>query len=160
MTQELTPMKRLLAALAMPLLFAAAPAGAQTNVGVSIGVHQPGLYGRIDIGNVAPPVVYSQPVIYAPTQVAVHQRPIYLYVPGDQQRQWGRYCGRYAACGQPVYFVQERWVRERWQERDVRRHDRNWRDDDRGHGRGHDKGHGRGHDRDDDRGRGHGRGRD
>jgi len=120
---------------------AALPAAAQTSVGVSIGINQPGVYGRIDIGNVAPPpVVYAQPMIIAPTAVAVHQRPIYLYVPAGQQRDWGRYCGRYGACGQPVYFVQERWVRERY-ERD---HPGRGHDDHpgRGHGRGHGK-HGR-----------------
>ena len=128
------------------LAFAAAamvPALAQTSVGVSIGVHQPGVYGRIDIGNQPPPaVVYPQPVIIQPAPVAVHRQPIYLYVPPGHQKHWSRYCGRYNACGQPVYFVQERWVRDRWD------HDRDRRDRfQRGHpGRGHD-----------DRGRGHGR---
>ena len=49
------------------LLFAAAAvtsASAGTSVGVSIDINQPGVYGRINIGNVAPPmVVYPQPVI-------------------------------------------------------------------------------------------------
>lgn len=129
-------MKRL-AALAITL--AAAPAFAQTSVGVSIGIHQPGVYGRIDIGNFPPPpVIYPQPVVIVPTPVAVYQRPVYLYVPPGHQKNWGKYCGRYAACGQPVYFVQETWVRERY---DERRHDD---DRGRGHGRGHDKGKGKG----------------
>jgi hypothetical protein len=124
---------------------AVAPALAQTSVGVSIGIHQPGVYGRIDIGNQPPPaVVYPQPVIIAPAPVAVHRQPIYLYVPPGHQKHWSRYCGRYNACGQPVYFVQERWVRDRWdhehERRDRSEHDRP--------GRGHD-----------DRGRGHGHGR-
>ena len=102
---------------ALALAFAAGLASAQTSVGVSIGIHQPGLYGRIDIGDVAPPpVVYTQPVVIAPTPVAVYQRPVYLYVPVVHQRDWRRYCGRYAACGQPVYFVQERWVVERYEQ--------------------------------------------
>lgn len=119
---------------------ALAPAFAQTSVGVSIGVSQPGMYGRIDIGNVAPPrVIHAQPVVIAPTPVAMHQNPIYLYVPPGHQKNWGKHCGRYNACGQPVYFVQESWVRERYEER-------------RGHeGRGN-RGHGRDHDRDGDRG--------
>ena len=126
---------------------AGAPALAETNVGVSIGINQPGVYGRIDIGNYPPPaVVYAQPVIIAPTPVAVYQRPIYLYVPPGHQKHWAKHCGQYNACGQPVYFVQENWVREHYH-RDAR-DDR--RDDDRGHGyRGKDKqkhGHGRGHD--------------
>ena len=93
--------------------FALSPALATTNVGVSIGIAQPGVYGRIDIGNMAPPhVVYPQPVIYAPPRVTMVQQPVYLYVPPGHQKHWGRHCGEYHACGQPVYFVQERWVRE------------------------------------------------
>jgi len=107
---------------------AAMPVYAATNVGVSVGIHQPGVYGRIEIGNLPPPVVvYPQPVVIAPTPVAVYQRPIYLYVPPGHQKNWARHCGRYGACGQPVYFVQETWVREHY------RHDD---DDDRGRGRG------------------------
>ncbi|MCW5667903.1 MAG: hypothetical protein KIT35_29050 [Piscinibacter sp.] len=122
-----------LATLALAL--AAAPALAQTSVGVSIGIHQPGVYGRIDIGNFPPPpVIYPQPVVIAPTPVAVYQRPVYLYVPPGHQKDWRKHCRRYAACGQPVYFVQEQWVVERWDER-------------RGRGRGDDhpgRGHGKG----------------
>jgi len=95
----------------------AAPALAQPSVGVSIGINQPGVYGRIDIGNAPPPpaaIYYPQPVIIAPTPVATYQRPIYLYVPQGYQANWGRYCGRYNACGQPVYFVRDQWVREHY----------------------------------------------
>ena len=42
-------MKKILA-LATALL-TIVPSFAQTNVGVSIGINQPGVYGRIDIGN-------------------------------------------------------------------------------------------------------------
>ncbi len=93
--------------------FTAAHAG--TSVGVTIDVHQPGVYGRITIGNAPPPlVVYPQPVIIAPSPVAVVQQPIYLYVPPGHQKNWAKHCARYSACGQPVYFVQETWVRERY----------------------------------------------
>jgi hypothetical protein len=113
---------------------AASSAHAGTNVGVSISVNEPGLYGRIDIGNIAPPpVVYAQPVVIAPTPVAVYQRPIYLYVPPVHQANWKRYCTNYAACGQPVYFVQEGWAREHY-------HRGRGEADSRGHGRK--KGHG------------------
>ena len=133
---------------------ASAPALAAPDVGVSIGINQPGVYGRVNIGNVPPPaLVYAEPVIVAPPRVVVQRQPIYLYVPPGHQRNWRAYCGRYSACNQPVYFVQERWVRERW---DNERRDRGprgrWERDDRGpghghgHGRGHDKGHGKGHD--------------
>jgi len=100
----------------------AVPAAAQTSVGVSVTINQPGVYGRVDIGNLPPPaVVLPQPVVIAPTPVAVYQRPVYLYVPPGHQKNWAKHCARYAACGQPVYFVQEAWVRERWEHSD---HDR------------------------------------
>ena len=90
-------------------------AAAQTNVGVSVSVTQPGVYGRIEIGNASPPpVVYAQPVIIARPPVVVVQEPLYLYVPPGHQKNWAKHCARYGACGQPVYFVQERWVRERY----------------------------------------------
>jgi len=135
-------MNKAIVALAL-VAGAVAPALAETNVGVSIGINQPGVYGRIDIGNYPPPaVVYAQPVIIAPTRVATYQRPIYLYVPPGHQKHWAKHCGQYNACGQPVYFVQENWVREH--QRDAR-DDR--RDDDRGrdyHGRPDKQKHGRG----------------
>lgn len=124
-------MKRL--ALLAALAGAFGPALAQTNVGVSVSVNQPGVYGRIDIGGIAPPpVVYARPIVVAPAPVAVVQQPIYLYVPVVEQQNWRRYCKRYGACGQPVYFVTERWVRER-------HHDHDDDDDDDRHERKHRK---------------------
>jgi hypothetical protein len=134
------------------------PVHAGPNVSVSIGINAPGQYGRIDIDNYPQPMLVSQqPIIYAPTAVAVHQRPIYLYVPQVQQANWGRYCGGYRACGQPVYFVREDWVRSEYRRehhdrdgrrdsrRDDRRDDRGDRHDNRrgnnGKHRGHDKHH-------------------
>ncbi|MDE2592606.1 MAG: hypothetical protein KGL57_00095 [Burkholderiales bacterium] len=130
---------------------------AATNVGVSVSVNQPGFYGRIDLGDQPPPlVIYPQPVIIEQRPVYYQQRPIYLRVPPGHSKDWARYCGRYQACNQPVYFVRDddpRWgSRHERDDRDDRRDYRERRDDDddRGHGRGHDhgRGHGHGHDRD------------
>ena len=127
-------MKKLLA-IALTL-GALAPAFAQTSVGVSIGINQPGMYGRIDIGNFPQPqLVYAQPVIITRPVQYVQQQPVYLYVPPGHQKNWRKHCGSYNACGQPVYFVKEQWVRERYEEN--HRGDR--RDDD-DHGHGHGKG--------------------
>jgi len=145
-------MKRILV-----LVLAAVAAGsalAQPSVGVSIGINQPGVYGRINIGDVPrPALILPEPVIVAPPRVVVQRAPIYLYVPPEHQQNWRRYCGRYAACGQPVYFVQDRWVRERYEHDHPgwERHHRGWdRRDDRGrdhwNDRDHDRGHDRGHD--------------
>jgi hypothetical protein len=117
----------------MACVCALAPAFAQSSVGVSVSINQPGVYGRIDIGNYPQPrLVYEQPVVIVPSPVAVYQRPVYLYVPPSHQNDWKKYCGRYRACGQPVYFVREDWVRERY-------------DEHRGQGQG--KGNAYGHDK-------------
>jgi len=121
-------MKRIASVVLAACAFAAAPGFAETNVGVSVGINQPGVYGRIDIGNFPPPaVIHAQPVIIAPAPVVVQQRPVYLYVPPGHQKNWSKHCGRYGACGQPVYFVQESWVRARYEEHHA-------------HGGGHGKG--------------------
>lgn len=146
-------MKKIIA-LALFGTLAAGSAMAQTSVGVSIGINQPGVYGRINIGDVPQPaLVLPQPVIIAPPRVAVERAPVYLYVPPAHQQNWRRYCGRYNACGQPVYFVRETWVRERYEHehpgwdrgrhRGWDKHDDRGRDDD--HGKGHGNGHGHGH---------------
>ena len=115
------PVFRIAAALSA---FAAASGFAQTDVGVSISINKPGVYGRINIGNLPPPpVIYAQPVLIAPAPIAVYQRPVYLYVPPGHQKHWDKHCARYAACGQPVYFVRESWVRERYDERLSERHE-------------------------------------
>lgn len=126
-------------AAAFALAACVGPALAGPNIAVSIGINQPGVYGRIDIGNYPQPaVVYAQAIVVAPAPVAVYQQPIYLYVPVVYQQNWPRYCGRYGACGQPVYFVQEQWVQERYrQERGSRRderHEHGDHDGDRKHG--------------------------
>lgn len=116
-----------------------------TDVGVSIGFSQPGVYGRVDIGR------YPQPVLIAPQPVyvgrPVYREPVYLWVPPEHRRDWRRHCGNYGACGAPVYFVQDGWYRQNvivYSDRD-----RDWRRDDRhdhpGRGRGHGHGHGHGH---------------
>ena len=123
---------------------AAAPVLAQPNVGVSIGINQPGVYGRINIGDVPRPALYrAEPVIIQPQRVVVERQPVYLYVPPAHQQNWRRYCGQYQACGQPVYFVRDDWVRERYEHehpgwnrgrhRGWDKHDR--RDDDHDHGK-------------------------
>ncbi len=122
-------MKKFAALALVALAAVCGPVLAQTSVGVSIGINQPGVYGRINIGNYPQPVLVApQPVIIVPAPVAVHRQPIYLYVPPGHQKNWGKHCARYNACGQPVYFVQEQWVRERYQHEHP-----GWRGDRPGH---------------------------
>lgn len=170
-------------------MFAAATAAAPAmaaNVGVSISVGQPGFYGRINIGDFPrPEVVYTQPVLIRPGPVTYPRQPIYLRVPAGYEQNWGRYCSRYDACGQPVYFVRDSWYRDVYAPRyyqprpaprpvvvvrnppprtvvvrPVIRHDDHRRDD-RGPGRyghGNGRGDGPGNGRGDGPGNGNGRG--
>lgn len=125
------------------------------------GAIAPGVYGQINFGSrPPPPVLYAQPMLIQRGPIA--EGPLYLYVPPGHSKNWRRYCGRYNACGRPVYFVQVT-ERNRWWAPPHGGDDRDDRGDKSRHGRGHDdrgkdrKDHGRddGDDRDD---RGHGRG--
>ena len=108
------------------------------DLGVSVTVGQPGFYGRVDIGNFPQPqLIYPEPVVIQRVPMAVAQRPIYLHVPPGHARNWAKHCGQYNACGQPVYFVQDRWYNEVYAP-----HYREPTDGrDEGHGRGRGKGH-------------------
>ena len=98
-------MRRFLSVMAV--LTITAPALA-SDVGVSVSVGQPG-YGRIDIGPLPPPrLVYTEPIV-AIQRMAMVRQPIYLHVPPGHAKNWRNHCGRYNACSQPVYFVQENW---------------------------------------------------
>ncbi|MES2926349.1 MAG: hypothetical protein V4843_06015 [Pseudomonadota bacterium] len=139
-------------AMAVLLLAAAGGAHAQAYVNATVGGElAPGVYGRINIGNAPPPpLIYAEPVIIHRPAVVVPRAPIYLYVPPGHAKNWGKHCGRYNACNQPVYFVQEPPPRRGPPPRAHGRDDRRWDDDHR---------HGGKHDRDHDRGRGHGNGK-
>ena len=138
-------MKRLSSALAIVMAAITAPAIA-ADVGVSVQIGEPGFYGRIDIGDFPQPrLINPRPVVIQPVPVGVVREPIYLRVPPGHAKNWRKHCGKYNACGQPVYFVQDRWYNNeyvpRYRERHGGRHaDRH--DDNRG--KGHDRGRGKG----------------
>src|SRR5574337_801069 len=86
-TREEDPMRKLFVALLAAAGFAAVSAHAQ--VGVSIGINEPGVYGQINIGGGYPPpaLIYTQPVIVAPVPgVVAPPPPMYMYVPPRYQR--------------------------------------------------------------------------
>jgi len=114
--------------------------GRAADVGVSIQVSEPGVYGRIDIGRFPQPqVVVAQPVIVAQPRIVVAQpQPVYMWVPPGHQKNWRKHCARYNACGVPVYFVQDGWYRQHVA-RGPGRTDRGDDHPGRGHGKGHDK---------------------
>lgn len=127
-----------------------------TDVGVSVQISQPGVYGRIDIGRFPQPaVIVPQPVIVQapppvvvsqPRAVVVQPQPVYMWVPPGHRKNWRKHCREYGACGVPVYFVRHDWYGRHVMVADGRREQ--GRDDDRGHGRG--KGHGKGRGKHDD----------
>lgn len=97
-------------------LFAAVSMVHATEVGVSIAISQPGVYGRIDIGRFPQPaVIVSRPVIIAPQPVVVAPQPVYMWVPKGHRKDWSKHCRHYNACGVPVHFV-----RHDWYDQDVR----------------------------------------
>jgi hypothetical protein len=109
-------MKRLFVAAAVSTIVGAPSALAAVDVGVSVQVSQPGVYGRIDIGSFPQPqVVVAQPVLVTPLPpprvryVVPPPQPVYMWVPPGHQRDWAKHCGRYNACGVPVYFVRDDW---------------------------------------------------
>ncbi|MEJ6000681.1 hypothetical protein [Paucibacter soli] len=128
--------KKTLGALGLALLNGMASAA---DVGVSVSIGQPGFYGRIDIGNMPQPpqVVVAQPIWVQRSPGRVLQ-PIYLRVPPGHQKNWAKHCGRYDACGVPVYFVKEDWYARQY------RGDGDDRRDETEHGH---KNHGKGHDK-------------
>ncbi len=112
------------------------------DVGVSVQVSQPGVYGRIDIGQFPQPVVVNPaPVIIArPAVVVAQPQPVYLWVPPGHQKHWNKHCQEYNACGVPVYFVKDDW----YQSHVMAQQGQQGGDHGKGHGKG--KGKGKGHD--------------
>ena len=114
-----------------------------TDVGVSVQISQPGVYGRVDIGRFPQPqVIVTQPVVVAPPPVIVAQpvQPVYMWVPPGHRKHWSKHCHEYNACGVPVYFVRHDWYRDHVMVAADAGHDG------KGRGNGHGKGHGKGHD--------------
>ena len=134
-----------LAAILAPGLSLAAQGGASVTIG------QPGFFGHIEIGNLPrPPVIFPEPVIIQRVPVGVIRAPVYLRVPPGHEKNWGKHCRKYNACGQPVYFVQDRWYNDVYVPDYREKHGKGHQDDDdhggkQKHG---DKGHGHGKNKD------------
>ena len=139
-------MKRLLVLSTVAICLVGTGSASAADVGVSVQISQPGVYGRIDIGRFPQPqIVVAQPVIIT-RPVVVQQappQPVYLWVPPGHRKDWRKHCGAYNACGVPVYFV-----RDEWYDQHVRPEGK-----DRGHDKDKDK------DKDHDKGKGHGKGK-
>jgi hypothetical protein len=113
------------AAAALALFAAALPPLAQAgvDVGVSVQISQPGVYGRVDIGRFPQPrVIVAQPVVVR--HVVMQAEPVYLWVPPGHRKKWGKHCARYDACGVPVYFVDDGWYGQHVHPRGKHKHRR------------------------------------
>ena len=76
------------------------------NVNVIVaGEVKPGVYGRVQIGNTPPPLVYAQPVVIVREYHPAPPQPVYLHVPPGHAKDWDKHCHKYNACNRPVYFV-------------------------------------------------------
>lgn len=148
-----------LAAVALATGMAASAQAA--DVGVSLSFSQPGVYGRVDIGQFPQPqVIVQQPVMIAPPPPAMPPpEPVYLYVPYEHRKHWERHCEEYHACGRPVYFVNHVWYKNNVMAHRDEHHDRGRHEGQERH-EGHEN-HGgpEGHDRHEGRGEDHDRGR-
>lgn len=131
------------------IVLVAASAAQATDVGVSVSVAQPGFYGRIDIGSYPrPEVVYAQPIVVRPVPVGVVYQPVYMHVPPGHAKHWSKHCHKYNACGQPVYFVKEKWYNDVYVPQYRARNEHHEKEHGGKHGKGHKNGkhgHGKGH---------------
>jgi hypothetical protein len=141
------------ASFAAAVVLSAAPAGA-TDVGVSVHVSQPGVYGRVDIGRFPQPqLVVAQPVVVRPVTVVQAAQPVYMWVPPGHRKNWRAHCGAYNACGVPVYFVQDQWYEQHVKPHGHGKHKDKHKDkhEDKHNGKHHNKHQDQGHN-----GKGHG----
>lgn len=138
------------ALLTLALVAAGAAQASDVNFGVSVGGQvAPGVYGRVDIGNTRPALVYAQPVVIVPPPRPM--QPIYMNVPPGHAKKWSKHCHRYNACNQPVYFVKtaeyggQNGGQRGSHYHDDHRGDRHGHKDDDHHGHGKGHGHGNKH---------------
>ena len=116
------------------VLFSTAASSYASDIGVSISIGQPGFYGRIDLGDAPRPrVIYDEPIWIE--RRGTRPAPIYLRVSPGHERDWGKHCKHYNACGAPVYFVHDDWYRNDYSPYYREHHGRSREDnDDHDHG--------------------------
>jgi hypothetical protein len=113
--------KRILIAAAFAVTAISTPVLA-ADVGVSVSIGQPGFYGQLDIGNLPPPqVIYRHPKVVE-RGVPDNRPPVYLRVPPGHAKHWSKHCREYNACGQRVFFVQDRWYNREYVPRYQKQH--------------------------------------
>ena len=102
-------MRKLILILTGAVLLQLASQSHATNVNIILASDiRPGIYGRVDIGDTRPRVVYSRPIVIHEVRQYRNQPPIYLNVPPGHARNWSQHCRYYDSCGRKVYFVRSR----------------------------------------------------
>lgn len=94
----------LILALAATAPFAVSHAAQAPFVGDS------GSFGPIDTDRKASPrpkLVFASPKTV--DRGAKNNKPIYLRVPPEHAKSWGKHCQEYQACDRPAYFVADSW---------------------------------------------------
>lgn len=90
-------------------LLASGTSALGSDLGVSVvvdGEIKPGVYGRIELGNVShPQLVYSEPRVIVVDEKYRRYKPVYLHVPPGHAKHWDKHCHKYDACNRKVYFV-------------------------------------------------------
>ena len=102
------PMRKMLAALCLPLACAAAPLAQAADVDLRVilsGELAPGVYGRVDFGTAPPPPLLHPGPVTVMRKPGHPTAPLYLHVPPGHAKNWRKHCHRYGACYRPVYFV-------------------------------------------------------
>jgi len=129
-------------------VFGSAIATANDNIAIDLSISgeiAPGVYGRVNIGDKHPTVVYEQPVIIK--KVSHHSEPIYLHVPPGHAKHWDKHCAEYNACDRQVYFIKSHEYDDNYdnEKHSKKKHgNKHDRDDDEDEGEhGHSHGHGR-----------------
>jgi hypothetical protein len=115
---------------------ACAPALA-ADVSVSVAIGDPRFYGQIEINSFPQPrLIFPTPVVIHSIPMGVVRVPLYLRVPPGHEKNWDKHCGKYNACGAPVYFIEHDWYNTVYVPAYKAKH-----------GKGHDKGHDKGKDK-------------
>lgn len=139
-------MKRFLIAASVVVATLSIPTHAD-DVGVSVSIGQPGFYGRIDIGGYPypqPQLIYREPRLIE--RVYIDREPIYMRVPPGHAKNWRKYCHNYGACGERVYFVQDKWYNQEYAPRYQEQHrdSQNYQREERRKGNHGNQGNGKG----------------
>ena len=76
-----------------------------------------GTFGRVDLSGLKKkpkvinkkPIVIDTPALRARQKASGPVKPSYIFAPRVYYTGWERFCSRYDACAEPVYFIDHDW---------------------------------------------------